>query len=33
MGVKILTDSSSDYEQNEIREKDILFVPIMVSFE
>lgn len=33
MGVRILTDSSSDYEQNEIKEKDILFVPIMVSFD
>jgi len=32
MAVRILTDSSSDYEANEIKEKDISMVPIAVSF-
>lgn len=32
MAVKILTDSSADYESFELKEKDIEMVPIAVSF-
>lgn len=32
MGIKILTDSSADYELQEIKEKDILYVPMTINF-
>ena len=32
MSIKILTDSSADYESAELKEKDISLIPISVSF-
>lgn len=32
MSIRIITDSGSDYEQNEIKDKNIEVIPIPITF-